>query len=80
MTITLPAEQDGFLSRLVASGRFASPQDAVAEAVRRLAAEEAHGSLIPTPLTAEEADQVYAADAEWEKVERASAGHAKPEL
>lgn len=79
MTITLPAEQDSFLSRLVASGRFASLQDAVAEAVRRLAADETRGALIPTPLTPEEADQVYAADAEWEKVERATAGHAKPE-
>lgn len=80
MTITLPAEQDSFLSRLVATGRFASPQDAVMEAVRRLATEEALGYLIPTPLTAEEADQVYAVDVEWEKVERAMAGRAKPEL
>ena len=42
--------------------------------------EEALGYLNPKPLTAEEAAEVYAADAEWEKVERAVAGRAKPEL
>lgn len=80
MTITLPAEQDSILSRLVALGRFASPQEAVTEAVRRLGTDEALGYLNPKPLTAEEAAQVYAGDAEWEKVERAVAGRARPEV
>jgi Arc/MetJ-type ribon-helix-helix transcriptional regulator len=80
MTITLPTEQDRFLSRLVASGRFASPQEAVTEAVRRLETEEALGYLNPKPLTAEEAAEVYAADVEWEKVERAVSGRARPEM
>ena len=79
MTITLPAEQDSILSRLVALGRFASPQEAVTEAVRRLESEEALDYLNPKPLTAEEADQVYALDAEWEQVERAMAGRVLPE-
>ena len=80
MTITLPAEQDSFLARLVALGRFASPQEAVTEAVRRLETEESLGYLIPKPLTAEEAAHVYAADVEWENVECAIAGRAKPEV
>ena len=80
MTITLPAEQDSFLSRLVAAGRFASPQEAVTEAVRRLEADEALGCLTPVPLTAAEAASVYAPDAEWEQVEQASAGRARPEV
>ena len=77
MTISLPAEQDSFLSRLVAAGRFASPQEALTEAVRRLEADEALGYLTPAPLTAAEAALVYAPDAEWEQ---ASAGRARPEV
>lgn len=80
MTITRPAEQDSFLAQLVALGRFASPQEAIAEALRRLESDEALGCLIPKPLTAEEAAQVYAPDAEWEKVERATSGRAAPEI
>ena len=80
MTITLPAEQDRILARLVACGRFASPQEAVSEAVRRLEADEALEYLNPKPFSAEEAAQIYAADAEWEKVERFTAGRARPEV
>ena len=80
MTITLPAEQDSILNRLVALGRFASPQEAVTEAVRRLESSESADFLNPRPLTAEEAERVYAVDAEWEKVEQAVAGRARPEL
>ena len=80
MTITLPAEQDSILARLVAMGRFGSPQEAVTEAVRRLESDEALDYLNPKPLSAEEAAQIYAADAEWEKVERSSAGRARPEV
>ena len=80
MTITLPTEQDSFLARLVAMGRFASAQEAVAEAVRRLETDEAMDYLNPKPLSAEEAARIYAADAEWEKVERAAAGRARPEV
>lgn len=80
MIITLPAEQDTILARLVALGKFASPQEAVTEAVRRLDAEETMGLLNLEPLTVNEAAQVYAPDAEWEKVERAMAGRVKPEL
>ena len=79
MTITLPAEQDSILARLVALGKFASPQEAVSEAVRRLEAEEAMRWLNPEPLTADEAEQVYAPDAGWEQIERAMAGRVKPE-
>lgn len=80
MTITLPDEQDSILARLVALGKFATPQDAVAEAVRRLAAEEAADWLDLRPLTEEEANQVYAPDVAWEKVERGTAGRARPEV
>ena len=80
MTITLPAEQDSILMRLVALGRFRSPQEAVSEAVLRLEKQMIHDDLIPAPLTVEEADQVYATDAEWEKIECALAGRASPEV
>ena len=79
MTITLPAEHDSILARLVATGRFGSPQEAVSEAVRRLETDEALEYLNPKPLSAEEAAQIYAADAEWEKVERSVARRARPE-
>lgn len=80
MTITLPAEQDTILTRLVALGRFASAEEAVTEAVRRLESDEVADILNPKPLTTAEAEQIYAADAEWEKVEQAIAGRARPEL
>ncbi len=80
MTITLPAEQDSFLTRLVALGRFASRQEAIMEAVRLLETEEVLGCLSPKPLTAEEADQIYSVDEEWEQVERSVAGQARPEV
>lgn len=79
MTITLPAEQDSILTRLIAKGRFDSPQEAVAEAVRRLEKQMDQEDLIPAPLTDEEAAQIYASDAEWEKIERSLAGRATPE-
>ena len=80
MTITLPAEEDSILARRVALGRFHSPHEAVTEAVRRLALDIAKDDLLPVPLTAEQAEQVYAADSEWEMVERSLAGRAKPEV
>lgn len=80
MTITLPVEQDNILARLVAMGRFASPQDAVTDAVRCLETDEVLDYLNPKPLSAEEAAQIYAADAEWEKMERSLAGRARPEV
>jgi Arc/MetJ-type ribon-helix-helix transcriptional regulator len=79
MTVTLPEHQGAFLNRLVASGRFATRDEALAEAVRRLETEEALGYLNPKPLTVREAEAVYAADPEWEVVERKLAGQAKPE-
>lgn len=79
MTITLPAEQTSFLTRLVKLGRFASRDEAITEALRRLAAEEELGFLNPQPLTPDEADGVYAANPEWEKTECSLAGRAKPE-
>jgi Arc/MetJ-type ribon-helix-helix transcriptional regulator len=80
MTITLPAEQDSLVARLVSLGRFKSPQEAVTEAVKRLAAEETQNWLNPMPLTDEEAASVYAVDADWEAVEKAAAGRARPEV
>ena len=80
MTITLPAEQDSILTRLVALGRFRSPQEAVSEAVRRLDKQINDDDLIPAPLTDDEAAQIYAADPEWEKIERSIAGRANPEV
>jgi Arc/MetJ-type ribon-helix-helix transcriptional regulator len=80
MTISLPAEQDRFLKRLVEVGRFATPDEAVTEAVRRLETDEALDHLSPRPLTLEEAEQIYAPDAEWEAVERSMAGRARPEV
>ncbi len=80
MTISLPAEQTSFLSRLVSAGRFASPEEAVTEAVRRLEADEAVGYLNPAPLTTAEAALVYAPDPKWERMERAVAGRARPEV
>ena len=80
MTITLPAEQDSLLARLVSLGRFNSPQEAVTEAVKRLAAEETLNWLNPMPLTDEEAAAVYATDRDWEVVEKAAAGRVKPEV
>ena len=80
MTITLPAEQESLFSRLIALGRFASPQEVVTEALRRLETEEMGDYLNPAPLTVEEAEKVYGADAAWEKVELAAAGRARPEV
>ena len=80
MTITLPAEQGHFLDRLVAAGRFATRDEAIAEAVRRLETDEAIEHINPRALTAEEAEQIYAADAAWETVERSVAGRARPEV
>lgn len=80
MTITLPAEQDSLLARLVSLGRFTSPQEAVTEAVKRLAEDETMCWLNPQPLTDAEATSVFAPDAAWEAVEKATAGRAKPEV
>ena len=79
MTITLRAEQDRFLNRLIEMGRFVSPDEAVAEAVRRLAADEAVAWLNPKPLSVSEAELVYGTDAAWESVEQSLAGMARPE-
>ena len=79
MTISLPAEQDSFLGRLVAMGRFPSREAAVVEAVELLKTEESRGWLQPQPLSDAEAEQVYAADPEWETTENSLAGLAAPE-
>jgi hypothetical protein len=60
--------------------KFASPLEAVTEAVRRLENEEAMDYINPKPMTNEEASQVYALDVEWENVERSLAGRVKPEV
>jgi Arc/MetJ-type ribon-helix-helix transcriptional regulator len=80
MTITLPSEQDSILTRLVAQGRFRSPQEAVSEAVRRLEIDLERGDLMPAALSDDEAEQVYSPDAEWEKIELSLAGRARPEV
>ena len=72
MTITLPHEQESILSRLVARGRYASREAALAEAVRRL--EEEEPALIFVPFTSGELHEIYAPDKEWESVERVLAG------
>jgi len=75
MTITLPIEQESLLSRLVALGRYASREEALADAVRRLAEDAG-----PQPFTDVELDEVYARDEAWERVECALAGQAVPEV
>ncbi len=80
MTITLPSEQDSILTRLVAQGRFRSPQEAVSEAVRRLEIDLERGDLMPAALSDDEAEQVYSPDAEREKIELSLAGRARPEV
>lgn len=79
MTVTLPENQSVFLNHLVASGRFSSRDDALAEAVRRLETDEALGYLNPTPLTVQEAEEVYGSDPEWEAVENSLTGQMRPE-
>jgi putative addiction module CopG family antidote len=79
MNVTLPESQSVFLANLVAAGRFASQDEAVAEAIRRLEADEAMDYLNPPPLTLKEAEAVYGSDPEWEAVELALAGQIKPE-
>lgn len=80
MTITLPAEQDSFLGRLVDMGRFPSREAAVVKAVELLETEESLSWLHPEPLSREEAEQIYSRDAEWEAVENSAAGLAAPEV
>ena len=80
MTISLPAEQDSFLDRLIALGRFNTRDEAVVETVRRLETDEAVSFLNPQPLSADEAEQVYAADPAWESIERSLAGQVMPEV
>ncbi len=79
MTISLPAEQDSFLGRLVALGRFPSREAAVVEAVELLRTEELWHWLHPQPLTDREAELVYGSDPEWEKIENSLSGLAAPE-
>ncbi|WP_409213311.1 type II toxin-antitoxin system ParD family antitoxin [Prosthecobacter sp.] len=79
MTITLPAEQDSFLGRLVAMGRFPSREAAVVKAVELLETEESMSWLLPQPLSREDAEQIYAADPAWEAVENSVAGLTVPE-
>lgn len=79
MTITLPAEQDSFLGRLVAMGRFPSQEAAVVKAVELLETEETLNWLHPEPLSREEAESVYSHDSAWESVEHSMAGLAVPE-
>ncbi|HWB06016.1 MAG TPA: ribbon-helix-helix domain-containing protein [Verrucomicrobiales bacterium] len=79
MTITLPSEEAGILSRLVAAGRYATREAALAEAVRRLENEDNESVFVTEPLSAAEADEVYSVDEPWESVERAIAGQARPE-
>ncbi len=80
MTITLTAEPDSILNRLVALGLFRTPQEALTAALRRLEKEVAHDDLIPEPLTPEQAEQIYAADPAWEAVEQSLAGRVRPEV
>ncbi|MGV3663384.1 MAG: ribbon-helix-helix domain-containing protein [Prosthecobacter sp.] len=80
MTITLPVEQDRFIGHLVAAGRFATPDAAVSRAVALLEDQETGTSVLVAPLSPEDADRVYAADEEWDKVEVSLAGLATPEV
>jgi Arc/MetJ-type ribon-helix-helix transcriptional regulator len=75
MTVTLPIEQESILTRLVALGRYRSREEALADAVRRLAED-----AVPAPMTEAELEVVYAHDEAWEKVECALAGQAAPEV
>lgn len=80
MIITLPAQQDSFLGRLVAMGRFPSREAAVVKAVELLETEESINWLQPKPLSQADAESVYDSDIAWEAVETAHAGLAAPEI
>ena len=79
MTLVLPREQRAFVERLVRARRFKSRSEVVREGLRRLQRDE-EDYLHPQPITRAEARQVYRRDAAWERVERAVAGRAKPEV
>jgi putative addiction module CopG family antidote len=78
MAFALGNEQLVFIERMVRSGRFNNQSEVVREALRRLQREE-EDYLRPPPITEAEARRVYRRNAEWERVECAMAGRAKPE-
>jgi Arc/MetJ-type ribon-helix-helix transcriptional regulator len=79
MTITLAGEPESILERLIAAGRFATREQAITEALRRMWTDDEANHVLPKPFTLEEAEAVYATDPKWEKVEAALAGHCAPE-
>jgi putative addiction module CopG family antidote len=61
MTIQLPNELESYVQSQVACGRFASPDEAIAEAVRRLRQAEQEPATRPPPTKSEFKRQLLAA-------------------
>ena len=78
MALALAKKEVSFIERMVRSGRFNNQSEVVREALRRLQREEEE-YLHPSPITPAEARRVYRRTTEWERIERAVAGRAKPE-
>lgn len=69
MAFALAKENEAFLARMISSGRFGNQSEIVREALRRMEREET-AYLNPPPMTEEQARQAFAADPNWEQVER----------
>ena len=79
MAFALAKENEAFIERMLANGRFGNQSEIVREALRRMEREEMV-YLNPPPMTEEQARQAFARDPEWEKVEHAAVRKSKTRL